>query len=275
MSLKKHAVTIRHSTGFTELDEVLGDLVSRVREILPDNLVGLCMQGSIAVGDFDEHSDADFVVVTVEELTERQVVDLQAMHARIFDCGKEWAKHLEGSYFPKAVLRNLSSAGGKLWYLDNGHRQMERSRHCNTIVVRWIVRERGVTLVGPDPTTLIDPIPAATLQREIGEEIRSWCREILENQDRYRNRFYQGFIVLNLSRMLHDYRMGCISSKRTGADWAKEILDPSWSDLIDAWNGRPDPARSVREPADPEDFRRTLDFVRLILEETGNGACGP
>ena len=265
-------MTNRHPTGFAELDEVLSDLVSNVQEVLGDDFVGVCMQGSIAVGDFDEHSDADFVVVTAKELTEQQVADLRTMHARIFDCGREWAKHLEGSYFPKAVLRDLSSAGGKLWYLDNGHRQLERSRHCNTIVVRWIVRECGVALAGPDPKTLIDPIPAKTLQQEIGEEIRSWGREILENPDRYRNRFYQGFTVLNLSRMLHDYRTGSISSKRTGAEWAKHNFDPTWSDLIDrSWNGRPDPARSVREPADTEDFRRTLEYVRFILEETDKG----
>lgn len=265
-------MTAKHPTKFSELNSVLDDLVRSVRDVLGQGVVGFYMQGSVAVGDFDEHSDADFVVVTQDELNDEQVSLLQEMHASLFDCGKEWAKHLEGSYFPKAVFQDLSRAGEQLWYLDNGHRQMERSSHCNTVVVRQIVREHGVTLAGPDPKQLIDPIPSETLRREIHDDMKSWGKEILEAPARYRNRFYQGFIVLNLSRMLHDYRTGSISSKRSGAEWAKETFDASWTDLIDrAWGGRPNPAHAVREPADPDDFKRTLDYVRLILEEADRG----
>ena len=54
----------------------------------------------------------------------------------------------------------------------------------------------------------------------------------------------------------------------TGAQWAKEYLDPSWSGLIDrTWATRPNPAKSVRQPADPEDFERTLAFVRFVIGE--------
>jgi 3-methyladenine DNA glycosylase/8-oxoguanine DNA glycosylase len=46
-------------------------------------------------------------------------------------------------------------------------------------------------------------------------------------------------------------------------------LDPSWSDLIDAtWAGRPDPARQVREPADPEAFERILRFIEYVMDQS-------
>jgi hypothetical protein len=58
-----------------------------------------------------------------------------------------------------------------------------------------------------------------------------------------------------------------VGSKQRGAAWAKQRLDPSWSDLIDrAWDTRPDPATSVRQPADPVDYARTLELLALILE---------
>jgi len=263
-------------TPYPELNEALHDLVDGVEVVLATGFVGAYLQGSFAVGGFDEHSDADFAVVTESELTEEQVGALQSLHGRIFDEGKEWSKHLEGSYFPAPTLRNASRAGEELWYLDNGHRSLERSSHCNTVVVRWILREHGVTLAGPESDTLIDPVPVAVLRTEIANDIASWGREILAYPDRYRNRFYQSFIVLNLSRMLHDLRAGSISSKRIGADWAKLSLDPTWSDLIDrAWGGRPDPARSVREPADATDFERTLRFVRYIMLESVRSPEGP
>ena len=60
--------------------------------------------------------------------------------------------------------------------------------------------------------------------------------------------------------------MGVNASKRTGAEWAKLNLEPEWIDLIDrAWDCRPDPATAVRQRANPNDFARTLDFVKLII----------
>lgn len=40
--------------------------------------------------------------------------------------------------------------------------------------------------------------------QEALETITGWRQEILDEPQRYNNRFYQGFIVLNFCRMLHD-----------------------------------------------------------------------
>jgi hypothetical protein len=130
-----------------------------------------------------------------------------------------------------------------------------------------VVRERGVVLAGPSPVELVDPIPAGLLRREILETIGDWGREILTEPERFDNRFYQSFIVLSYCRMLHDLHNGCIQSKRAGAEWAKVVLDSSWSGLIDrAWGGRPNPSLAVRQPADPADFEKTLAFVRYAID---------
>jgi hypothetical protein len=106
------------------------------------------------------------------------------------------------------------------------------------------------------------------LRQEIMATIHDWGGEILTNPDHYNNRFYQGFIVLNYCRMLHDLLRGRPGSKRAGAEWAKANLDPGWATLIDqAWGGRPNPAVSVRQSADPESFQATLEFVRYIMDK--------
>lgn len=256
-------------TPYPDLNEVLRDLVDSVRVALGDSFIGAYLQGSFAVGDFDRHSDVDFIIATLDEPTPGQAKALQAIHRRVYGLPSEWAKHLEGSYFPAAVLRDYHHRGKPLWYLDHGSQSLERSDHCNTAVVRWIVREQGITLSGPDPSTLVDPISVDVLRQEIAETIRTWGKQILDKPARYRNRFYQGFIVLNLSRMLHDLVEGRPGSKRAGAAWAKATLDRKWSGLIDrAWDGRPNPAVSVRQPADPADFASTLEFVKFIIAET-------
>jgi hypothetical protein len=66
--------------------------------------------------------------------------------------------------------------------------------------------------------------------------------------------------------MLHSLQAGSVESKVAGAEWAKRNLDPAWSALIDgAWAGRPNPAVSVRQPANPEAFAKTVKFVQYCI----------
>lgn len=256
-------------TPYHELNLVLLELVVGIWEILKENFIGAYLQGSFAVGDFDQHSDVDFIIVIKNELSENEIFALQQLHGRIYSFLSPWAQHLEGSYFPKEVLQNSSRKGEKLWYLDNGSRSLVQADHCNSIVVRWVVREQGVTLAGPPPKKLVDPIPVKLLRMEILDVITDWGQEILDHPENYNNRFYQTFIVLSYCRMLHDLRAGSPGSKRIGAEWAKANLDPVWIGLIDrTWSGRPNPEVSVRTPADPDDFRDTLKFVEYVINES-------
>ena len=56
-------------------------------------------------------------------------------------------------------MRDYTCSGEPLWYLDHGSRSLGQHNHDNTVVVRWVLRERGVVLSGPEPETLVDPIP--------------------------------------------------------------------------------------------------------------------
>lgn len=256
-------------TPYAELNQVLSHLVSRMQEILGVDFVGAYLQGSFAVGGFDLHSDVDFIVVINDELSPNQLNALQEMHDQVYKLDSKWAQHLEGSYFPKEILRDHTKRGVKLWYLDNGARSLIKSDHCNTILVRWVVREKGVTLAGPSPSTLVDPISTKLLRADIFETIIIWGQEILNDPARFDNRFYQSFITLSYCRMLHDLHNGFAGSKRDGAEWAKSALDPSWISLIDgSWDGRPNPAHQVQQPADPQEFENTLNFVEYVMNES-------
>lgn len=256
-------------TPYPELNRILQDFVDRVQAVLSTNFVGAYLQGSFAVGDFDLHSDVDFIVVTEEELSPSEVHGLQEVHERIYGLDIPWAQHLEGSYFPKDVLRDYARQGEEfLWYLDHGSRWLLQSAHCNTVLVRWVVREQGVILARPAPALLVDPIPVEALREYIRATMQDWGQKIVSHSDPFNNRFYQGFIVLNYCRMLHDLHRGWPGSKLAGARWAKANLDPCWRGLIDrAWNGRPNPAVSVRQLADPHDFQATLEFIHYCRNQ--------
>src|SRR5579862_2913059 len=100
---------VREPTPFAGLNAVLAHLTDKSGEILGDNLIGLYLQGSFAVGDADEMSDCDFMAVIARDLTSEERDALQAMHAAIHDLPHEpWRGRLEGSYAPAAIIRRLT-----------------------------------------------------------------------------------------------------------------------------------------------------------------------
>jgi predicted nucleotidyltransferase len=253
-------------TPFADLNSVLQTFVTKVGQALGDRFVGAYLQGSFAIGDFDEHSDVDFLVAIADELRPPELAALQALHAELFTLPSPWAQHLEGSYFPLAVLRDEAQVGQPLYYLDNTSSVLVRSNHDNTLVVRWMTREQGIVLAGPAPKRLIAPVDSEALRSEIRAVMRDWGGEILANPTRISNRWYQPFVVLSYCRMLHSLQTGTIQSKLAGARWAQDSLSTRWYDLIErAWAERPDPSAKIRQPADPAEVALTLAFVQEAI----------
>src|SRR5258708_23491631 len=138
-------MTTDEPTPDPELNAVLRELVTSTQAILGDNFIAAYLQGSFAVGDWDAHSDVDWLIAIRNDVPDADLPASQAMHARIYYLDSGWAKHLEGSYFPKEILRRGDPTRAPLLFLDNTFKELIRSDHCNTLVVRWVVRERGIT----------------------------------------------------------------------------------------------------------------------------------
>jgi hypothetical protein len=254
-------------TPYPELNDVLQDLVAGVRRHLGDTFCGAYLQGSFAVGDADEHSDVDFIVATHDDLTDAQVDALQALHKRLYALDSPWAQHLEGSYAPKIELRHVDESRPLWWYLDNGATELVKDNHCNTAVVRWSLREKGVVLAGPDPRTLIEPVSADELRSDVLIALREWGDWLGTNPEYSRRG--QGVTVLSICRILHTLESGLVTTKREAGEWALGALSPEWTGLVQhALDDRPDPWTKVREPADPAAVKRTSAFVDYALEGT-------
>jgi len=257
-----------HPHNDPEIDEVLNALVKGASSILSNKFIGAWLQGSSATGGFDEHSDLDFVIGIKHALSERELHALQEFHPQLYEHPSPWSQHLEGSYIPRDILADYRLSGQEVWYLDHGMKKLECSSHDNTIAIKWILREKGVVLSGPHPNEIIDPIPVSELRLDMYNTFAEWGNTIIENPGEIESHFYQTFAVLSYSSMLFDLKQGDISSKKAGAEWIKSHWDPRWHDLIDrAWFGRHNPFQSVKRQADPNDIRRTIQFVKAILLE--------
>lgn len=260
-------------TPYAELNGVLAHLVEGAQGVLKDNFLGAYLQGSFAVGDATPYSDCDFIIVTRRDITLEELPALQALHAGIHELpAPYWRNGLEGSYAPKDILRRWSTAprdppgeerpegwldpgmeghsarAYPFWYLDHGHKILVRSEHDNSWVVRWCLRERGVTLAGPPPSTLIDPIPVEDLRREVRATMGRCLDVGLEPMHLVA---WQAFWVGLFCRILHTLACGEVTSKPKAMTWAVETLDPQWSELIAA-------ARAMKKGA-PEDSMRPTD----------------
>ncbi|MFN2114252.1 MAG: aminoglycoside adenylyltransferase domain-containing protein, partial [Anaerolineae bacterium] len=229
---------------YPELPSVLAELVSGAKGVLGDSLVGVYLVGSLATGDFDMDSDVDFLVVVDRELTDDVVGALQAMHRRIHAVGCYPAQHLEGSYVSRDVLGDADAVDVRpLWYLDNGSTTFERSLHDNKWHVRWVLRERGIALYGPDPTTLLEPVPPDALRAEVSGMLVEMAHLFEADLDGplsyWTSRFGQSYAVLTCCRMLHSLQTGTVRSKREGMLWALKAVDAEWHQVIrDAWRER-------------------------------------
>ena len=249
------------------LQQVLEKLTRGVREILADNYVGAYLQGSLATGDFDNHSDVDFLVVT-EESPSRECVDaLQEFHRSMFEFPCYWAHHLEGSYVPRIALQELPPPRRKLLYLDHGHRTFEYSDHDHYLAVLWILRERGVTLDGPPPESLVAFVSGDALREEVASTMHEWGSTMLNDPNEMPLVWSQAFAVLSYCRMAESIFSGEIHSKAYGCRWAKTTMDSFWHGLIDTASAqrRLSPTELMK-PVDPELRVKTLSFVQYVLE---------
>lgn len=243
-----------------ELDALLERFVADVRDVLGERFVGAYLQGSFALGEADEWSDVDFVVVTTE-MVEPALV--QPLHEAMYAEPTPWAQHLEGSYIPAALLRRVDPTRTPVPFLDNGATQLVWDRHCNTAVVRAILRERGVTLAGPDPKELVDPVSPEDLRREARVALADYVEWALAPEEM--TAWKQTYLVYTLCRILRTIEHGDVLSKRASCEWALAALGDRWHALIErAIADRPEPWRKVHERADPALERETRAFARSL-----------
>src|SRR6266545_3494137 len=258
-------MNMTHPTPYPDINTLLQELLERVQTLLGSHFIGMYLEGSLTSADFDQDSDIDFVVVTDDEVSGDLFLALQAMHERIATLNSPWAIQLEGSYISRHALRRYDPAHAMHPNIERGPgERLKMTRHDAAWVVhRSILRERGITVIGPAPHTLIDPVAPDDLRQAMLEIAPGWAAAILANPTQLHRRDYQSYIVLTLCRMLYTLHAGTVVSKPVAARWAQEALGQRWAPLIErTWVGRHDP----ESEASPEDVGGTLALLRHMLK---------
>jgi predicted nucleotidyltransferase len=251
-------------TSYSDVNEVLDLLLTNTKEILQYQFVGMYLFGSLANGDFDQYSDIDVLVVTDGEISRDAFSALKEMHAQINELNSPWAIQLEVSYIPRKALRRFDPIDKIHPHMDRGTNEAlhMKAHESDWIIQRYLLREQGIRITGPDLKTLIDPIRPHELRQAVVDELPLWSDYLLTHPTSLKSRGYQSFCVLSFCRMLYTFQNKAILSKTAAAKWAMKTLEARWKPLIErALVGRQNPDLE----ASPEEVNETLEMMQYIV----------
>ena len=253
---------VNHPTQYPEINQLLDLLLSNATRVLGNQLVGMYLYGSLSSGDFNpETSDIDFLIVTTSALSDKTIAELESMHMSIIKSGLKWASKLEGSYIPRKEIRRHDYRSAPCPTVNEGKFYLDK-RGSDWILQRFVIREQGVVLAGPDPKTLIDPVGPDDIRRAVKGVLQEWWFPMLENPSWLERHGveYHAFAILTMCRALHSLEHGTIVSKPTAARWAQKELGNEWSRVIEQ-------ALSLQAGNKDHDlYERSLELIRYTME---------
>ncbi len=218
-----------------EVPNVLMALLAGIQTALGDNLVGVYLRGSLATGDFDPRtSDIDFFVVTDKRVGDEEFAALATMHEQLAQRPNRYARHLEGTYIERTAVRRFQP--GERYPTIYRQEQLAWSEHhCNWLLERWVIREHGVILSGPEPRSLIDPISPSDLQRAVRLRLYDWqdWANQPDDPDWRLPLSHNAYVIETMCRALCTLATGTLPSKRHAVTWALETLPQPWRTAVE------------------------------------------
>lgn len=216
-----------------QLTSILDTLVGGIERTLPDNLVGVYLRGSLATGDVLETSDVDILAVTERPVDDGEFAALEALHSRIDSLPNHYAGRIEIAYIDRTALKRFQP-GLRHPTLGQGERLAWSEHHDNWILERWTVRECGIALRGPDPKTLIDPVPSEDLVEAVRRRLPDWMdwANDVDDADWLLPRSHKAYVVETMCRALCTLTCGALPGKPQAVAWAIETLPEPWLSLV-------------------------------------------
>lgn len=210
--------------------------VAQIREITAENLVGIYLHGSLALGCYHPaHSDIDLLVITREALASsirREIGQL------LLICSKR-PSPIEISFLRRSdMVPWRHPAPFDLHYSETWRGQYERDlageewrtwgaaeqRDSDLAAHITVTRARGICLAGAPIAETFPYVPREDYLASVAEDI-AWATE--------RSRELSTYLILNMCRTLGYLREECVLSKAEGGAWALEHLPAMYHSPIE------------------------------------------
>ena len=251
-------------TRYPEVNEIVGELLSLLQAVLGDNLRGLYLFGSAAVGAFERDvSDVDLLAVTAAFVCDREFGALQTMHQRVAQEYPRWDDRVEILHASAQGLSTFRNRVVKVAAISPGEPFHWRDAEPGRLANWYDVQQNGVTLFGPPPRVFIASISEAEFVESVRGDLEQWPHWLEEVPPRTGA---QSYVVLTMCRALSVCRFGKQLSKLQAGLWAKDEL-PEWADIIETALGwRRTSSGGVQESVDERTLARIGAFVQFARE---------
>lgn len=203
------------------------------RAVLGENLVGVYLHGSLAMGCFHpQRSDIDLIVVVRDALSEAEKI---AYLARIVALNRQAPeKGIEMSVVRAAVCRPFVYPTPYEFHFSNAWLALAQEdpqayvrRLCGTdtdLAAHFtVIVHRGVVLYGRPIAEVFAPVPRAAYWESIWLDVENAVEDIQRDPV---------YMTLNLCRVLAYVREGQVLSKREGGEWGERNLPAPYSALV-------------------------------------------
>lgn len=248
------------------LQNITKSFVEQSQTILGDNLVGIYLHGSAAMGCFNENtSDIDLLIVvdkTISNEIKRQYMD---MVVQLNSCAPE--KGIEFSIVKREVCNPFLyptpfelhfSVTHSEWYQTNPSEYVEKMNGIDKDLAAHItvIYHRGKCLCGREIKDVFENVSREFYFDSIWNDIKNAKEEIITNPT---------YIILNLCRVLAYKKDGLILSKREGGNWGMDHIPEKYHSLV---------FQALDEYSDnkqmewPEDF--AYDFATYMIDQIKN-----
>ena len=212
------------------------------------------------LGDFDpEVSDIDLVAALTSEIDDKEFKELENMHAKLVQKYKPWHDRIEVCYVTTAALKKVKASTDNIVNISPGE-PLHHIKLKPVWLTNWyLIREQGLTLFGPSPKTIIQPISKPEFIQSVKDHARSWNKWVRN----MRTRSAQAYSILTMCRALHTYTKGNQTSKKKAALWTQRKL-PQWAGIIQnalIWRQTND------KHIDKIDHQKTAQFVNYIRDQ--------
>lgn len=217
-------------TPFPDVNEILGELLRSLTDILGDKLIGLYLYGSLTYDGYTEGvSDLDLLSALSNDLPESLIPPLTRMHEAIIERYPDWDDRIEVSYLSVHGLQTYKTERSPIAVISPGEPLHFREEQAgDDWLMNWyLVREHGQVIFGPPANEIVAPASTDDFLKAIREHARDWGLWV----DNLNTSKYRAYAVLTMCRTLYSDRNRSHVSKQVAAEWVANEL-PEFRELI-------------------------------------------
>ncbi|MET4562779.1 hypothetical protein ABIA69_003970 [Lysinibacillus parviboronicapiens] len=223
----------------TPVQNILNDYISNFQKQIPHTLEALYLHGSIALNAYTEgSSDIDFIAVMNRSLTESDVKVIAVLHKDLNQKYKKIA--MDGSYLPVDSVGKEQAEVKNCLYVNEG--KIKWSNDGINPVTWWILKNNGITIMGPDVTTLDFNVDESILVDYVKENMNTYWLNRLKTMKKYKtiaflipNKFIDREVAWSITGMLRQFytlREHNIASKIDASSYAINHIPERWHNII-------------------------------------------